>query len=78
MLYRAVCHDILYFSARVLANVVPLPLTTPNRGGFQRWPGRECQLQSPVSRRTTRHERTWATTKALRWSSEFWGSSGWP
>jgi hypothetical protein len=29
----AVCHDILYFSARVFATVVALPSATPPRGG---------------------------------------------
>ena len=32
----AVCHDILDFSARVLATVVARPLATTHSGGFRR------------------------------------------
>ena len=33
---RAVCHDILHFSARVLATIIALPSATPHRRGFLR------------------------------------------
>ena len=33
---RAVRHDILHFSARVVATVVALPSATPHPGGFKR------------------------------------------
>ena len=33
---RAVCHDIMHFSARVLANFVALSSVTPHSGGFKR------------------------------------------
>jgi hypothetical protein len=38
---RAVCHDILHFSVRVLVTVVALPSATPYPGGLQQRLGRE-------------------------------------